>query len=86
MLPSSGTLAFTEYCSPTPGTIRIAFRRYRAAVLRRAPVPEDLIKMWLGHARSLTDQYATQLREDIGFQLDYRGYKTVVAIDAGKVA
>jgi integrase len=41
-----------------------AFRRYRAAVLRKARVPEDLITLWLGHARTLTDLYATQLRED----------------------
>jgi integrase len=41
-----------------------AFRRYRAAVLRKARVPEDLIGLWLGHARPLTDRYATQLRED----------------------
>jgi integrase len=41
-----------------------AFRRYRAAMLRRAQVPEDLIALWLGHARTLTDRYASQLRED----------------------
>jgi integrase len=42
-----------------------AFRRYRAAVLRKARAPEDLITLWLGHARTLTDLYATQLREDV---------------------
>jgi len=36
-----------------------AFRRYRAAVLRKGRVPEDLITLWLGHARTLTDHYAT---------------------------
>src|ERR1700693_2645024 len=41
-----------------------AFRRYRAAVLRKGQVPEDLITLWLGHARTLTDRYAAQLRED----------------------
>jgi Phage integrase family len=41
-----------------------AFRRYRAAVLCKSQVPEDLIALWLGHARTLTDRYATQLRED----------------------
>ena len=46
-----------------------AFRRYRAAVLRKAQVPEDLLTLWLGHARTLTDRYATQLREDE----EYRG-------------
>jgi integrase len=46
-----------------------AFRRYRAAVLRKARVPEDLITLWLGHASTLTDRYASQLRDD----LEYRG-------------
>jgi integrase len=75
-----------------------AFRRYRTAVLRKARVPEDLIMLWLGHARNLTDRYATQLREDVayrtewaeraglGFQLGYMGYKNVVGIDQAKVA
>jgi integrase len=48
-----------------------AFRRYRAAVLRKAQVPEDLITLWLGHARTLTDHYATQLREDVGFRSEW---------------
>jgi integrase len=75
-----------------------SFRRYRAAVLRKAQVPEDLIGLWLGHARSLTDRYATQLREDVayrsewceraglGFQLGYVGPQNVVPIDAERVA
>jgi hypothetical protein len=33
-------------------------------VLRKAQVPEDLISLWLGHARTLTDRYFTQLREN----------------------
>jgi integrase len=48
-----------------------AFRRYRAAVLRKAQVPEDLITLWLGHARTLTDNYAAQLREGVGFRREY---------------
>jgi integrase len=75
-----------------------SFRRYRAAVLRKAQVPEDLIGLWLGHARSLTDRYATQLREDVAyrsewceraglcFQLGYVGLQNVVPIDSDKVA
>jgi integrase len=75
-----------------------SFRRYRAAVLRKAQVPEDLIGLWLGHSRSLTDRYATQLREDVayrsewceraglGFQLGYVGLQNVVSIDSEKVA
>ena len=45
-----------------------AFRRYRAAVLRKAQVPEDLIGLWLGHAQNLTDRYAKQLREDMAYR------------------
>lgn len=42
------------------------FRRFRAETLRRERVPEDLIKLWLGHAdKSITDTYASGLREDI---------------------
>jgi integrase len=43
-----------------------AFRRFRTEVLRRAGCPEDLIKLWLGHAPvSFTDGYARGLRDDI---------------------
>ena len=43
-----------------------AFRRFRTEVLRRAGCPEDLIKLWLGHAPvTVTDGYARGLREDI---------------------
>ena len=75
-----------------------SFRRYRAAVLRKARVPEDLIGLWLGHARNLTDRYAVQLTEDLafrsewceraglGFQLVNDGIQNVVSIDAVKVA
>jgi integrase len=36
-----------------------ALRRYRTETLRRARVPEDLIRLWLGHASgSVTDLYA----------------------------
>jgi integrase len=30
-----------------------AFRRFRFAVLRKAGVPDDLIKLWLGHSQNL---------------------------------
>jgi integrase len=74
------------------------FRRFRAAQLRKERVPEDLIKFWLGHARTLTDTYASQLREDetwrqqwaeragLGFQCGQSGYKNVESIDVAKVA
>jgi integrase len=46
-----------------------AFRRFRTSVLRKARVPEDLLKLWLGHAsKSVTDDYARQLREDLPFR------------------
>ena len=48
-----------------------AFRRYRAAVLRKAQVPEDLIGLWLGHAQNLTDRYAGQLREDMAYRAEW---------------
>lgn len=74
------------------------FRRFRTAQLRKERVPEDLIKFWLGHARNLTDNYASQLREDVGFRQHWAesaglGYsivsmwsRNVVNIDAAKVA
>ena len=43
-----------------------AFRRFRTETLRRARVPEDLIKVWLGHSKeSITDYYATGLEDDL---------------------
>jgi integrase len=41
------------------------FRRFRTATLRKARTPEDLIKIWLGHAKnSVTDLYASGLKDD----------------------
>src|SRR5215470_15835241 len=49
--------------------VGLAFRRYRTDVLRRAGCPEDLIKLWLGHAgASVTDAYARGLRGDINWR------------------
>jgi integrase len=49
-----------------------ALRRYRTETLRRARVPEDLIRMWLGHASgSVTDLYAEGLRNDEQFRRDW---------------
>ncbi len=46
-----------------------AFRRFRTSVLRKAVVPEDLIRAWLGHAgRSVTDDYAGQIAADLNFR------------------
>ena len=48
-----------------------AFRRFRAAVLRKARIPEDLIKFWMGHASNLTDTYAAELRDDIAYRQEW---------------
>ena len=49
-----------------------AFRRFRTSVLRKARVPGDLEKLWLGHAsKSVTDDYARQLREDLPFRQEW---------------
>jgi len=48
------------------------FRRFRTSILRKAGVPEDLLKLWLGHAsKSVTDDYARQLREDLPFRQEW---------------
>ena len=75
-----------------------AFRRFRFAVLRKAGVPDDLIKLWLGHSQNLIDLYAAQLRYDetyrrewcekagLGFELGELGYKSEAPIRPGLVA
>lgn len=75
-----------------------AFRRYRAAVLRKGHVPGDVITLWLGHARTLTDRYATQLRDDeqyrsewceragLGFSVVTLLHADVVSIDTANAA
>jgi integrase len=77
-----------------------AFRRFRTEVLRRARVPEDCIRLWLGHAKeSVTDLYADGLKNDsawrqewcdkagLGFSLaGLLGLQNVVQIDSVKVA
>ena len=75
-----------------------AFRRFRFAVLRRAGVPENLIKLWLGHSQNLMDLYAAQLRYDVayrrewcekaglGFELGELGYKLEAPIRPSLVA
>ena len=75
-----------------------AFRRFRFAVLRKAGVPDDLIKLWLGHSQNLIDLYAAQLRYDeayrrewceragLGFGVGELGYKLEVQIRPALVA
>ena len=75
-----------------------AFRRFRFAVLRRMGVPDDLIKLWLGHSQNLIDLYAAQLRYDetyrrdwcekagLGFTLGELGYKSEAPIRPALVA
>jgi hypothetical protein len=69
-----------------------AFRCFRFAVLRKAGVPENLIKQWMGHSQNLMDLYAAQLRLDmayrrewceragLGFELGELGYKSLAPI------
>jgi integrase len=77
-----------------------AFRRFRTEVLRRARVPEDITRLWLGHSKeSVTDYYAGGLKNDsawrqewservgLGFSLNgLLGLQNVVPIDSAKVA
>jgi integrase len=49
-----------------------AFRRFRTETLRRALVPEDLVKLWLGHSKqSVTDFYAAGLQNDEAWRREW---------------
>jgi len=49
-----------------------AFRRFRTETLRRARVPEDLTRLWLGHSKqSVTDFYAGGLENDEVWRQDW---------------
>ena len=75
-----------------------AFRRFRTAALRRARVPEDLIKLWLGHPKNtVTDFYAGGLSKDLAWRREWcdrvelgfsavglLGLQNVVAPDSSK--
>jgi hypothetical protein len=75
-----------------------AFRRFRFAALRKAGVPDRLIKLWMGHSQNLIDRYAAQLDVDItyrrewcektglGFELGELGYKDLFPIRPPRVA
>jgi integrase len=77
-----------------------ALRRFRAETVRRARVPEDLIKLWLGHSKeSVADFYAGGLQNDLawrqewcervglGFSLDgLRGLQNAVPLVRAKAA
>jgi len=76
-----------------------AFRRFRTETLRRARVPEDLIGLWLGHARrTVTDLYATGLQQDrawrhewcervgLGFPLEWATWATNAVPKASRKA
>jgi hypothetical protein len=75
-----------------------AFRRFRSSVLRRAGVPENLIKQWLSRSQNFVDLYALQLRYDmanrreccesagLGFELGELGYKRGAPIRPSLVA
>lgn len=68
-----------------------ALRRFRTHVLRRARVPEDLIRLWLGHAPgSVTDLYAWRKewaeRVGLGFAVGPRWATNVVSIETQEAA
>ena len=76
-----------------------AFRRFRTEALRRAQVPEDLTKLWLGHSKSsVTDFYAGGLSKDLawrrewcdrvglGFSLGLHGLQNAVTTDSERAA
>lgn len=49
-----------------------AFRRFRTETLRRARVPEDLTKLWLGHSKhGITDLYASGLEKDEAWRREW---------------
>ena len=86
---------FNERARPARQGGYHAFRRFRFAVLRKAGVPDDLIKLWLGHSQNLIDLYAAQLRYDetyrcekagLGFELGELGYKSETPIRPALVA
>ena len=77
-----------------------AFRRFRTEALRRARVPEDLIKLWLGHSKcTVTDFYAGGLSKDLAWRREWcdkvglgfsaaglLGLQNVVTTDSTKAA
>jgi integrase len=49
-----------------------ALRRFRTETLRRDRVPEDLVRLWLGHAgTSMTDTYAKGLANDVAWRMEW---------------
>lgn len=77
-----------------------SFRRFRTETLRRARVPEDLIKLWLGHSKNtVTDFYAGGLSMDLAWRQEWcdrvglgfsvvglLGLQNVAAADSTKAA
>jgi integrase len=48
------------------------FRRFRTSWLRKARVPWDLEKFWIGHAnKDVTDKYAEQLKGDLEYRQEW---------------
>ena len=72
--------------------------QFSQGVSELSQVPEHLITQWLGHARTLTDRYASQLREDVvyrgewckraglGFSVVTLFHTNVVQLQKAKVA
>jgi integrase len=45
-----------------------AMRRFRATWLRKQRTPEDLIRFWLGHAKSSVTDWYSKVADDIGYR------------------
>jgi hypothetical protein len=59
-----------------PGTINVrlglhSLRRFRTETLRRARVPEDLTKLWLGHSKEGVTDYAGGLQNDPAWRQEW---------------
>ncbi len=46
-----------------------AFWCFRFAVVRRAGVPDNLIKVWKGHSQNLMELYSAQFRHDVAYNI-----------------
>ena len=69
---SSNATPFVHYTRPARKLDLHAFRRFRTETLSGTSVPEDLIKLWLGHSKtSITDLYAAGLERDEAWRREW---------------
>jgi hypothetical protein len=65
-------MSFGLYTLPVRKIGLDAFRRFRTETLRRARVPEDLTRLWLGQSKqSVTDFYAGGLEKDESWRREW---------------